>query len=298
MTTHGHIPVLLTEALTCLDAGREGTYIDCTLGLAGHAVEILKKNPRAKLVGCDVDEEALRVANERLQPFADRVRLFHSDFRYLPELGLDLTDVRGILLDLGLSSFQLDAPERGFSHSLDGPLDMRMDLRSKVTALKILEKYSEPRLEKIFRDYGELRGTRRLAREIVKRRKLAGLQTTGQLREIIERVYKWRPQQGKIHPAAKAFQALRIEVNGELQGLGEFLETMAAGVRPGTRFAAISFHSLEDRIIKRTFLRLAGSEGGLPVVKILTKKPLIAAAAELAVNPRAHSAKLRAAERI
>ena len=142
MSANGHIPVLMDETLSYLDAGREGTYIDCTLGLGGHALEILTRNPLAKIIGFDVDELSLRQAKKRLAPFADRLTLYHSDFRYLPDLEIDFGRVRGVLLDLGISSFQLDSPNRGFSFNQDGPLDMRMDLRNKTTALKVIEKYS------------------------------------------------------------------------------------------------------------------------------------------------------------
>jgi 16S rRNA (cytosine1402-N4)-methyltransferase len=294
----GHCPVLLTEVLELLSVGREGIYVDCTLGLAGHAVAILERNPRASLVGLDRDEISLRQARERLMPFDGRVRLFHSDFKYLPELGIDFRDVRGVLVDLGISSFQLDSPERGFSFSQEGPLDMRMDQRSKVTAGKVLHTYPEPRLADLFETYGELPHSRRLAREIVRLRKLGRVETTSDLRRIIEEVYRWRPQKGKIHPAAKAFQALRIEINGELEGLAEFLEETVRMSVPGTRFVAISFHSLEDRIVKHTFAGLASSRDREPVLSILTRKPVMAGPEEVAENSRARSAKLRAAERV
>lgn len=298
MTEKGHCPVLTSDVLEFLNVGREGTYIDCTLGLAGHAVAILERNPRASLVGLDRDELSLRRARDILTPFAGRVRLFHSDFKLLPELGLDFREVRGVLADLGMSSFQLDSPERGFSFSLDGPLDMRMDLRSKVTAGKVLHTYSEPKLAELFESYGELPHSRRLAREIVRLRKLGQVETTSDLRRIVEEVYRWRPQKGKIHPAAKVFQALRIEINAELEGLAEFLEATVRLSIPGTRFAVISFHSLEDRIVKHAFASLAAAGDGRPLLSVLTKKPVMAGPAEVAANSRARSAKLRAAERV
>jgi 16S rRNA (cytosine1402-N4)-methyltransferase len=298
MIERGHVPVLLNEVLGYLDSAREGTYIDGTIGLAGHAVEILKRNPRAFLVGLDVDELALDRVKETLEPYADRVRLYQADFRYLPDLDLDFSNVRGLLLDLGLSSFQLDSPERGFSFNQEGPLDMRMDLRNKTTAFKIVDTYSEPKLAHLFQDYGELRQAKRLAREIVARRKMRKFETTVDLRMVIEQVCHWVPQRGKVHPAAKVFQALRIEVNQELQGLGEFLETMARRVSAGARFVAISFHSLEDRIVKHTFARLCGGEGAPPSMRLLTRKPVTPADEEIAVNSRSRPAKLRAAEKV
>jgi 16S rRNA (cytosine1402-N4)-methyltransferase len=298
MSEQGHVPVLLHEVIEHLDAGRDGLYIDATIGLGGHSLAILESNPRARLVGFDIDELALNVVKQKLTPYADRVELYHADFRLIPGLDLDFPAVRGLLLDLGLSSFQLDNPERGFSFNLDGPLDMRMDLRNKTTAFKIIDTYSEPKLVHLFLQYGELHQARRLAREIVARRKLRKFTTTSELRAIIEAVCHWIPQKGKIHPAAKVFQALRIEVNGELAGLADFLEAMAGKIGPGARLAAISFHSLEDRIVKQTFHKLAAGEGRPPVLRLITKKPVTAGEAEVIANSRARSAKLRAAERV
>jgi 16S rRNA (cytosine1402-N4)-methyltransferase len=298
MTEKGHCPVLPTEVLECLDAGRVGVYIDCTLGLAGHALSILERNPRARLIGLDRDGQSLEIARERLRPYAKRVTLYQADFKDLAALDVPTDKVRGVLADLGISSFQLDSPERGFSHTHEGPLDMRMDLRTKTTAAKVLHTYPEQRLAEMFARYGELGQTRRLAREIVHLRKLGRLETTGDLRMLIERIYRWRPQKGRIHPAAKAFQALRIEINGELEGLGAFIESAVRRSAKGTRFVVISFHSLEDRIVKRTFHALAAPDEGAPLLSPVTKKPLTASDEEVAANPRARSAKLRAAERI
>jgi len=298
MRDRTHVPVLLEEVLGFLDCGRPGTYIDCTLGLAGHALALLERNPRAKLVGLDRDELALEVARERLTPFAGRVKLYHADYRGLLDIGLSLADVKGVLLDLGMSSFQLDAPERGFSYSLEGPLDMRMDRRGRFTAARVIADYSEPRLAELFQTYGELHQARRLAREIVRRRKLKPFERTSELRATIEDVFRWHPQPGKLHPAAKVFQALRIEVNSELEGLPEFLHELIRQVRPGTRLVAISFHSLEDRIVKHTFVEFASAATATPRLRLLTAKPVMAGAEEVARNSRSRSAKLRAAERI
>lgn len=297
MTEKGHRPVLLKEALEFLNVDRDGIFIDCTLGLAGHALAILERNPRATLIGIDCDELSLEEARKSLVPYRRRVKLFLADFKAFLDLDINLTDVRGILLDLGISSYQLDSPERGFSFNHEGPLDMRMDRRSKITAGKILHSYSERKLAEVFERYGELSQTRKLAREIASQRKLGLVETTVELRDIVERIYRWRPQKGKIHPAAKVFQALRIEVNRELDGLPPFLEEAIALSSPGTRFVAISFHSLEDRIIKHTFADLASSDKAAPRLNILTKKPVMADAEEVARNSRARSAKLRAAER-
>jgi len=171
MSGNGHIPVLLKDVLEFLDVHREGVYIDCTLGLGGHSLEILQTNPKAHVIGFDIDEKSLILAKEKLQPFADRFSLYHSDYRYIPDLNIDFSEIKGILIDLGMSSFQLDSPERGFSYLHDGPLDMRMDQRNNFTASKVINKYSEPKLAHVFRDYGELRQAKRLAHEIVSRRK-------------------------------------------------------------------------------------------------------------------------------
>jgi len=298
MTENGHLPVLPHEVIDFLDAGREGIYLDCTLGLAGHAVAVLERNPRARLIGLDRDGQSLESARERLKLFAGRVSLYQTDFKDLAALDIPFEKVRGVLADLGISSFQLDSPERGFSYTHEGPLDMRVDQRMKTTAHKVLHTYPEQKLAEMFARYGELPQTRRLAREIVHLRKLGRLETTGDLRVLIERLYKWRPQRGRIHPAAKAFQALRIEVNGELEGLDAWIDAAARAAAPGTRFVIISFHSLEDRIVKRAFHALAAPRDGAPLLAVLTKKPVMASEAEVASNPRARSAKLRAAERL
>jgi len=298
MTENGHLPVLPHEVIDFLDAGREGIYLDCTLGLAGHAVAVLERNPRARLIGLDRDGQSLESARERLKLFAGRVTLYQTDFKDLAALDIPFEKVRGVLADLGISSFQLDSPERGFSYTHEGPLDMRVDQRMKTTAHKVLHTYPEQKLAEMFARYGELPQTRRLAREIAHLRKLGRLETTGDLRVLIERLYKWRPQRGRIHPAAKAFQALRIEVNAELEGLDAWIDHTVHAAAPGTRFVVISFHSLEDRIVKRAFHALASPESGVPLLAVLTKKPVMATEAEVAGNPRARSAKLRAAERL
>jgi len=295
MTPREHIPVLLEEALAFLDIRREGTYIDGTLGLAGHAEELLKRNPSARLVGLDLDARSIAKAQGVLRPYEDRVDLYHADFKSLPEIEIDFSAVRGILLDLGMSSYQLDTPERGFGHSTEGPLDMRMDDRNKLTAARILEKYPEPQLARLFREYGELKQAAKLARKIASIRRTQKIESTIHLRSLVEEVCHWIPQRGKIHPASKVFQALRIEVNQELHGLGEFLTAAIGLVGPETRIVVISFHSLEDRIVKHTLIRLARPEFGPGVIDILTKHPAVASDEEAARNSRSRSAKLRAA---
>ncbi len=298
MKTVGHASVLLEETLEFLDATREGIYVDCTIGLGGHAFELLKRNPDASLVGFDIDEKSLLLAKEKLTPYSDRVELYHSDFRYLPQIKMDFSQIRGILLDLGISSFQLDTPERGFSYINDGPLDMRMDLRNKVNASRIVNGYSEHKLAQVFREYGEVRQAKRLANNIVSKRKMKKIETTQQFFQIIEDVCRWRPQKGKTHPAAKIFQAIRIEVNQELKDLSLFLERITHQIPQKTRIVAISFHSLEDRIIKHTFVRLSRENSYPPSLKILTKKPVTPSEEEIQKNFRSRSSKLRSAERI
>jgi 16S rRNA (cytosine1402-N4)-methyltransferase len=300
MKGYGHRPVLIEETLAYLQASRPGLYLDCTVGLGGHALEILRRNRRARVIGFDLDEISLKEAAKRLVAFSSQVKLFQADFRNILELSglIAFAEVKGVLADLGISSFQLDNPERGFSFNLEGPLDMRIDTRQKTTAEKILLTYPEARLAEIFRRYGELHHTRLLARKIVSQRKLGLLKTTTDLKKLVEEVYRWVPQKNRLHPAARVFQALRIEVNQELNGLDVFLERLAKECPSGTRLVAISFHSLEDRLVKRAFQRLAASEEGQPVVKILTKKPVTPAREEIAANSRSHSAKLRAAERL
>lgn len=298
MSRNGHIPVLLKDVLEFLEVQREGVYVDCTVGLGGHSLEILRTNPKAHVIGFDIDEKSLVLAKERLQPYADRLSLYHSDFRYLPDLNINFSEIRGILIDLGMSSFQLDSPERGFSYHHDGPLDMRMDQMNKVTAAKVINKYSESKLAQVFRNYGELRQAKKLAHEIVSRRKENKIETTHQFFRVVEDVCRWRAQRGKSHPAARVFQAIRIEVNQELKNLSSFLERIILKCPKKARLIVISFHSLEDRIVKQTFVRLAVQNDHPASIKILTKKPFTASEEEISSNFRARSAKLRAAERI
>ncbi len=293
-----HVPVLLEETMDFLGVNRDGIYVDCTIGLGGHALELLKRSPKARLVGFDLDEQSLLQAKERLSPYASRVELYHSDFRQLPDLEFNFAEIRGILLDLGISSYHLDSPDRGFSYNKEGPLDMRMDLRNKRTAAELVNKSSESRLAQIFYDFGELRQARRLAKEIVSRRKVKKIETTTDLLKIVEDVCLWRPQKGKTHPAARVFQALRIEINEELVGLAEFFKRIVEKIKAQTRIVAISFHSLEDRIVKHAFMDLASSYERTPSLEILTKKPVTPTEREVHENFRARSAKLRAAERI
>ncbi len=306
-----HIPVLLRESIELLAVRPDGTYVDGTIGLGGHSHEILQRLHRGgQLIGLDRDAEAIAHARDRLSRLGGSFRLFHQDFRCLLEVlqGLRIRAVDGILLDLGISSYQLQTPERGFSFRLTGPLDMRMDRDQLTTAGDIVNSSDQQELIRIFREYGEESAARPIASALLEQRRERPFATTEELAALVESVKGRRPGT-KIHPATKVFQALRIAVNGELIGLGRFLEEAVGWLNPGGRLVVISFHSLEDRIVKRSFRRAAGQcicyqPGDLcqcprtELVKILTRKPLPPSASETAENPRARSAKLRAVERL
>lgn len=283
-----HEPVMVAEVLRFLEPGPGKTIVDATVGTGGHAEAILEHG--ADLVGIDRDPYALEIARERLLRFGKRVRLVQGDFRDLEGIlaGLGVGMVDGVLFDLGMSSLQLEDPERGFSFLRDGPLDMRMDPSQPLTAHEIVNRWPEREIARILREYGEERYARRIAREIVRSRPI---ETTTRLAEIVARCYP--PGRRRIHPATRTFQALRIAVNDELSALREGLLGAIRSLRPGGVVVAISFHSLEDRIVKHTFRQrwIAGE------VEILTKKPLVPSDEEIRRNPRARSAKLRAARR-
>jgi 16S rRNA (cytosine1402-N4)-methyltransferase len=291
-----HVPVLTAETLGFLEPERGGLFVDCTVGLGGHARAILDRGAR-RLIGLDRDPAALGAARVTLAAFTDRVELVHADYRsiaqVLDERGIDAID--GALADLGVSSMQFDQPGRGFSFQRDEPLDMRMDPTSGSTAADLIAAASEPDLADAIYTYGEERFSRRIARAIVAQRAAAPVTTTGRLAAIVRAAV---PQRGytRIDPATRTFQALRIWVNRELEGLDRFIAAVVQRLRAGGRFVVISFHSLEDRIVKHTFRALERSSA--PLLRVLTKKPVTAADAELEENPRARSAKLRAAERV
>ncbi|MGH7360108.1 MAG: 16S rRNA (cytosine(1402)-N(4))-methyltransferase RsmH [Candidatus Methylomirabilales bacterium] len=290
----GHTPVLLTQVLTFLRPISDGLYLDCTVGTGGHAEAILEASgPTGRLVGLDRDAEGLPLARERLARFGPRVRLLHADYRVLGAVmaaeGLEAWD--GVLFDLGLSSVQLDDPARGFAFRHAGPLDMRMDRAGGgPTAADLLRSLPERELAGVLREYGEERWARRIARRIVAARAAQPFTRTDQLAEVVAGAIPRRAWPRRIHPATRTFQALRIAVNRELEGLAEALAAGLAGLKPGGRIVAIAFHSLEDRVVKRA-LR------GDPAVTVLTKKPVTPGPEEVAANPRARSAKLRAARR-
>ncbi len=291
-----HQPVMTAEVLRHLEPSRGGLFVDCTLGLGGHTRALLEAGA-TEVIGFDRDAGAIALARASLGPLADRVTFVHRDYR---EVGAEL-DARGIaridgaLADLGVSSMQLDEAGRGFSFRRDEPLDMRMDRSQGPTVAEALRDVDETVLADVIYRYGEERYSRRIARAIVEARGVAPIATTGELAAIVRRAIRQRGYQ-RIDPATRTFQALRIWINRELDGLDVFLVDVAGRLAPGARLVVIAFHSLEDRIVKHTFRGLQ-QEGGIPV-RVLTKRPLVAGELELAQNPRARSAKLRALERL
>jgi 16S rRNA (cytosine1402-N4)-methyltransferase len=288
-----HEPVMVAEVLEQLEPGRGGLFIDCTVGLGGHARAILEAGA-ARLIGLDRDTDALTIAAGSLADYGDRVELVHRDYRELPRV-LDergIGAVAGILADLGVSSMQLDAPDRGFSFRRDEPLDMRMDRSSGRTAAAMVAAADERTLADVIYEFGEERHSRRVARAIVAARAESPIATTGRLADIVRRAI---PRKGytRIDPATRTFQAIRIWVNRELDGLDAFLGQAADRLTGGGRLVVITFHSLEDRIVKHTF-RALQADGRLT---IRTRRPTVPSEAEVERNPRARSAKLRAAER-
>lgn len=286
----GHTPVLLQEVLTLLAPGSNQDTVDATLGAGGHARAILEKTaPDGKFIGIDRDPLALQTAAEVLEPFGPRARLIHDSFDHLSQILSDVQfpPVDCLLADLGLSSLELSDPVRGFSFNLtDSPLDLRFDPTSGQTAADLIRKLSAKDLAQILFDYGEERASRRIAAAIVQARRQHDLSTVGNLVEVITSVV---PRRGRLHPATRTFQALRIAVNDELGQLERFLPQAIASLAPNGRLAIISFHSLEDRIVKHFFRRMK-AEGQ---VEILTKHPVIPGSAEITTNPRSRSAKLR-----
>lgn len=306
-----HISVLLNEVLNGLSIKPDGIYVDGTLGGAGHSLEIVKRLRNGKLIGIDQDPAALEKSKEVLADYMDRVILIHSNYsgikRVLREIGFDKVD--GILLDLGVSSHQLDTEERGFSHNKDAPLDMRMDTTGRFTAWDVVNTYSEGELEKILLEYGEEKWARRIAQFIVNERQEKTIDTTFELVSVIKKAIPKKVRMEGHHPAKKTFQAIRIEVNRELEVLTGAITDMVECLNPGGRLAIITFHSLEDRIVKEAFKELYKDcicPPELPKcvcdkrreIDIITRKPLTPSKEELEYNPRSRSAKLRVAERI
>jgi 16S rRNA (cytosine1402-N4)-methyltransferase len=304
-----HVPVLVAEVIAGLQARPGGYFVDCTVGSGGHAASILEKIfPSGRLVGIDADPEAIRVSQTRLSDYGEAVTLVNDNFVNLEAICKEyhFHPVDGILFDLGVSSLQLDTGERGFSFQFDGPLDMRFDPRQELSASDIVNSFSEQELAKLIEKYGEERHSRRIARHIVENRPIA---TTTQLARLIEQVLSTSARRSKIHPATKTFMALRIAVNSELQNLELALKQTINLLRPGGRLAVISYHSLEDRIVKQ-FMRYAASSclcppgtivcrcGHVPTLKLISRKVIKPTSLEIESNPRSRSAKLRLAERL
>ena len=306
-----HRPVLLQETIKFLAPERGGLFVDCTVGLGGHSEAILKSSSESRVLGLDLDPAALDYTRRRLAPFGERFRAVQANFRQidlvLREAGE--RDPLGVLADLGVSSLQFDSAERGFSFRFDAPLDMRMDPTTGATAAELLNQLPESEIARIIFEFGEERHSRRIARRIVESREQGKpITTTKELAELVQRALggrKWN----QIHPATRTFQGLRIAVNRELEGLAQFVESAIDLLEPGGQFVVISFHSLEDRIIKRELRRLSGHcqcPPRLPVclcgaraaVEILTRRPVTPDAKEVDENPRARSAKLRACRKL
>ncbi len=310
MTEFSHIPVLLEPTIELLDIKPNGIYVDGTLGGAGHSKEILKKAKIKRLIGIDQDEEALVAAKENLKDF-DNVTYVHDNFKNIDDIldDLELAEVDGILVDIGVSSYQIDAAERGFSFRFDAKLDMRMDKSKSFSAYELVNEYSEEELTRLIRDYGEEKFARSIARHIVKKRESGAISTTKELEDIVlKSVPRYRGQDGKSN-VQRTFQAIRIEVNQELEVLKIFIDKAVSKLKKGGRLAIISFHSLEDRIVKQKFKELATGCicppdfpicvcGHKPVVKLVTKHPVDATEEELKRNPRSAPAKLRVIEKL
>jgi 16S rRNA (cytosine1402-N4)-methyltransferase len=291
-----HIPVLLNEAIEGLQAEPGGCFVDCTVGMGGHAAAILEKvSTSGRLLGIDVDPEAITAAQAKLSGYGEVVTLVNENFVNLEAICMEyhFYPVDGILFDLGVSSVQLDTAQRGFSFHLEAPLDMRFDPRQRVTAGDIVNTSPEKELVRIIEEYGEERHPRRLARHIVRSRPIT---TTSELARVVEQVLGGK--RARIHPATRTFMALRIAVNNELQNLESALKQAIGLLRPGGRLVAISYHSLEDRIVKELMRREATSYEHVPALKLISKKVIKPSLAEVESNPRSRSAKLRIAERL
>lgn len=306
-----HKSVLLDETVRMLAPAAAETFVDCTLGMGGHTQAILEAAKNVQVIGIDQDTEAIRLASERLKPFGERVKIFHANFAGIKDVlnRAGVQKVNGILADLGVSSLQFDAAERGFSFRFDAPLDMRMDAASDYeTAAEMLERLSEEEIADVIYKYGEERMSRRIARRIVWKREIGEpVRTTRELAETVEKAIGRKPKD-KIHPATRTFQALRIAVNREIEILEEFIRDAVDSLKTQGRLAIITFHSLEDRVVKQTFQKLSGKCecpprlpqcvcGATKEIEILTRKPVVPFDSEIANNPRARSAKLRVCQK-
>ena len=306
-----HRSVLLDECIDALSIRPDGIYLDGTLGGAGHSFEICRRLTTVRLIGVDRDEVALRAAAERLKPFADRVTTVHSNFCEINTIldGLGLDGVDGMLFDLGVSSPQLDDASRGFSYMADAPLDMRMDRGEALTASTVVNEWPQEELRRILYEYGEERYAPQIAAAIVRRRQQRPIETTLELVDVIRSAMPPQALREKQHPAKRSFQAIRIAVNDELASVSRLMHDAIDRLNPGGRLAVITFHSLEDRIVKNAMQAAAKGCtcppefpvcicGKKPKVRVLTRKPIVSGAQELAENPRARSAKLRVAEKL
>ena len=306
-----HRSVMLEPCMEALAIKPDGIYVDGTAGGGGHSYEIAKRLTDGRLIAIDQDEAAIKAASSKLAPFGERATVVRNNFRHVADVldTLGIEGIDGILLDLGVSSYQLDTPERGFSYMADAPLDMRMDMRSEKNAHLVINTYSEFDLRRILFEYGEERFAGKIAARIVEARRIKPIETTGELTALIKSAIPAAAREGGHHPAKRSFQAIRIEVNSELDVIRPALEAAMGRLRKGGRMAVITFHSLEDRIVKQTFADMASGctcPKGLPVcvcgktpaVKIISRKPILPDAEELESNPRSRSAKLRVAEKL
>ncbi|MCI9290340.1 MAG: 16S rRNA (cytosine(1402)-N(4))-methyltransferase RsmH [Clostridia bacterium] len=306
-----HIPVMLGECIDGLDIKPDGVYLDCTLGGGGHSEKIVSQLQGGKLIAVDKDIEAIKSSQARLSEYKDKIIYIHDDFKnvisHLDEMGVEKLD--GVLIDLGVSSYQLDNAERGFSYNADAPLDMRMDQGQYLSAKQVVNEYSQEKLADIIWQYGEDKLSRAIAKGIVEYRNKKEIETTGELAKIVEQAYPAKLRWKFGNPCKRTFQAIRIEVNGELKDLGEVIEDLSIRLKTGGRICIITFHSLEDRIVKRAFVQLNKecvcpphqpicTCGKRREIEIVTKKPLVASDRELEENSRSSCAKLRIATRV
>ncbi|MBZ4644969.1 MAG: rRNA (cytosine1402-N4)-methyltransferase [Petroclostridium sp.] len=307
-----HVSVMLEESIDALNIKPEGIYVDATLGGGGHSYRICEKlGSNGKLIGIDQDVNAIAASTERLKDYKEKIILVNDNFKNIKEIlqRLNILSVDGVVADLGVSSHQLDEGERGFSYQQDAALDMRMDRKNPLSAYNIINEYSEEELTNIIFSYGEEKWARRIAKFIVQRRETAPISTTGELVDVIKKAIPAAARRDGPHPAKRTFQAIRIAVNNELGILESAIMDFADILKPGGRMAIITFHSLEDRIVKQTFSRLSSKCecppqfpvcvcGKKPVTKIVVRKPIVPSEQELTVNPRARSAKLRVVEKL
>ncbi len=307
-----HRSVLLDECIEALDIKPNGIYVDGTAGGGGHSLEIAKRlTEGGRLIAIDRDEDAIRAAGERLADYSERVTFVRNNFSSVKEVceALSIERIDGVLLDLGVSSYQLDTPERGFSHNADAPLDMRMDRRNSLDAYEVVNTYSFERLKKILYEYGEERFAPKIASAIVARREIKPIENTGELVDIIKSAIPASAREKGQHPAKRSFQAIRIEVNSELDEIEPAIRNACSILNPCGRIAIITFHSLEDRIVKQTYADLGSGCncpktlpicvcGRKPQVNVLTRKPILPSDEEIESNPRSRSAKLRVIEKI